>query len=159
MKERTIFQSAVASWLSMKSWVKIWLFFLNAVFLLAFAFLPSPEAVWTLIAYAASGPLLVIGIMRARGLNRLLGLAHLIPWLPLLGFLGFRLVQDEGDNPFLSAYLALLFIVVSCCLVLDVYDVFRWLKGERFVLGSSEAHKMGASKLAPAPLPCEPQAI
>jgi hypothetical protein len=38
-------------------------------------------------------------------------------------------------------------------LALDIIDVWRWIAGERYVLGSEEAVKAGASK--PAPLSSE----
>ena len=59
---RTVGSAIAASWLSMKRWVKYWLFGVNAVFLLALAFWPEPLARFTLAAYVASGPWLV-GIM------------------------------------------------------------------------------------------------
>jgi hypothetical protein len=141
------------SWLGMKTWVKVWLFVLNGVFLTAFAFSRDPIAFWTLAAYVASGPLL-LAMMRAQGgLTRLLGVAHLVPWLPLVAYLGARLGTAAAGprivpaaDPGLFAYVVVLLASVGVCLAFDVWDVVRWMRGERFVLGSRAAHEAGASR-------------
>ncbi|MEW5864100.1 MAG: YiiD C-terminal domain-containing protein [Pseudomonadota bacterium] len=147
------------SWLSMKRWVKAWLFFLNAVFLAALAFLDRPEGRWILIAYVASGPLLLAIAWRQRGLTRILGVAHLLPWLPLLVYVAYALILGEvrlQGEPWLYGYLVVLAATLVLCLSLDAWDVLRWLRGERFVLGSDEAFRRGASALAP-PEPPSPR--
>lgn len=141
------------SWLAMKPWVKAWLFFLNGVFLAALAF-RDPLARWTLAAYLASGPLLLAMMLAQRGLTRLLGLAHLIPWLPLLAYTSLRLSGDAagpritpGGDPALFAWALVLGAATAVCLAFDAFDVVRWIRGERFVLGTPEAARAGASRL------------
>jgi hypothetical protein len=141
------------SWLGMKTWVKLWLFFLNGVFLAAFAFGYDPLAFWTLAAYGASGPLLVLMMRAQGGLTRLLGIAHLIPWVPLVAYLCGRLGTAAlgprlapATDPGLFAYAVVLLAVVVVCLAFDVWDVVRWARGERFVLGSRAAYEAGASR-------------
>ena len=102
------------SWLSMKPWVKAWLFFLSGVFLAALCF-RDPLASWALVAYLASGPLLLAMMLAQRGLTRLLGLAHLVPWTPFLVYAVLRLVGETmgprirwSDDPALLAWAALL---------------------------------------------------
>lgn len=159
---RTTLQCIVASWLSMKQWVKSWLLFLNGVFLAAFAFLADPAATWILLAYAMSGPLLVWVMIAQRGLTRLLGIAHLVPWVPLLGYITLRLCSNVAGpvvtlavDPLFAGYLYLLVVCVAVCLSLDVWDLVRYRRGERYVLGSPEAVRLGASGPSPARLPCE----
>lgn len=161
--QRTTYQSIVASWLSMKTWVKVWLFALNAIFLAGAIFWPAAEVQWVLLAYVASGPLLALGMIAQKGLTRLLGLAHIVPWTPLAAYLGMRLFTDVlgpsltfANNPGYYLYLVSLFVSVVICLSLDAYDIARWAKGETFVLGSDEAVSRGASFPAPIRLPCEP---
>jgi hypothetical protein len=141
--------------MSTKTWIKVWLLFLNFVFLLALAFLRDPIGRWTFIAYAASGPLLLAFMLRQRGLTRLLGLAHIIPWVPLMIYLAARLTSDvigarltPDRDPELFAYVVLLIATVGTCLAFDFYDVYRWVRGERFILGSEVAFRGGASRLA-----------
>jgi hypothetical protein len=141
------------SWVSMKTWVKLWLIVVNAVFLGALAFWPSQFATLTLAAYVASGPWLAAIAIAQRGLTRLLGLAHLIPWVPLLVvMIGQGFAAGGAEAAASGAYLYSM-IVLGCvvvCLLLDAADVWRWHKGERYRLGSSAAHRVGASKLAQA---------
>lgn len=142
--------------MSMKTWVKGWLFFLNGVFLLAFAFLEDPAAKWILAAYVASGPLLAWFMVQQRGLTKLLGLAHLLPWIPLLVYLTLR-VSSNVAGPLVSvsvapAFAVYLYVMLAClalCLSLDVWDAVRYLRGERYVLGSFEAARAGASRARP----------
>jgi hypothetical protein len=159
---RTTFQHIAASWMSMKPWVKNWLFFLNAVFLMAFAFLQDPAAKWILLAYVASGPLLAGFMVKQRGLTRLLGLAHLVPWVPLLVYIILRLTTELAGpvvtfaaEPAFAGYLSVLLVCLIVCLSLDAWDVVRFLRGERYVLGSDEAVRLGASRPSPTQLPCE----
>jgi hypothetical protein len=161
-QSRTMFQYIFASWVSMKPWVKNWLFFLNIVFIAAFAFLEDPAAQWILFAYVTSGPLLVWLMIKQRGLTRLLGIAHLVPWVPLLVYIVLRLTSDVSGAmvsfttaPLLCAYLHVLLACLVVCLSLDAWDVVRYLRGERYVLGSSDAVRAGASRPSPKCLPCE----
>jgi hypothetical protein len=147
-------KAIASSWLAMKTWVKIWLFGLNAVFLAGIAFWPEPLAKLALASYAASGPWLFAIMVAQRGLTRFLGLAHLVPWLPLLAYLLLRLSSDhlgprlQPDSGALYAYALLLTGAVAICLAFDAFDVWRWLRGERFRLGSAAAALAGASKPA-----------
>lgn len=154
-RPKAICRRVARSWLAMKTWVKTWLFFLNAVFLAAFVF-DDPLARWTLIAYVGAGVLLFPIMYCQRGLTRFLGIAHLIPWTPLLIYLELRLTTDWvglriewSADPALFAWALLLWASVVVCLGFDVFDVVRWARGERYVLGSEEAVRVGASLPAP----------
>lgn len=143
------------SWMALKTWVKVWLFFLNAVLLAAIAFIPDPLALATLASLPVTLVLLLAFALRMGGLNRLMGLGHLIPWLPLLGYLGLRLIGDRAGpridpaaEPALFAWAAVLGASLAVCLALDAWDVMRWLRGERYVLGTRQAYMAGASKLS-----------
>lgn len=140
------------SWLSLKLWVKSWLFFLNAVFLAAL-FLPDTSLRdWVLYTYVAAGVCLLPIMLVQRGLTRLLGLGHLIPWVPLVVYLTLRITSDLAgpaltwsDSPFVFGYVVVLLATTLVCLALDVYDLSRWIRGERYVMGSAEAVAAGAS--------------
>lgn len=133
------------SWMGLKLWIKLWLFAINLVFLAALAFWPEPVAKFTLAAYVASGPLLFAFMAMQRGLTRLLGLAHLIPWVPLMAYLLARLAGNvagprvtPADSPALFAYALTLLAMVGACLLFDVVDVVRWFRGERYRIGASD---------------------
>lgn len=123
------------SWLSLKLWVKIWLFALNGIFLVALSFMDDPSGPIVLTAYALTGPLLIGMMMAQRGLTRLLGVAHLIPGVPLTVYLGIRLWGDWGVSP-VNIWLEILLATLLICLAFDFYDVKRWLKGERSRFGA-----------------------
>jgi hypothetical protein len=116
------------SWLALPMWVKIWLVMLNGVFLAAFAFLPDRIAEVTLVAYVATGPLLAGQVGYDAGLRRILAMAHLVPWIPLLVWL--IVVPDK------TTYASLLTVIVAICLAFDIADVWRFFKGERAITGA-----------------------
>lgn len=124
--------TAVAtSWMAFPLWVKVWLIFLNGVFLTAFAFLPDRVAEVTLVAFFAPAPILAGQVGYDAGLRRILALAHLVPWIPLLAWLVIT------PNP--TNYTALLIATVTICLAFDIADLCRFIKGERAVLGASSS--------------------
>lgn len=126
------------SWLALPNFVKAWLLVLNVIFLLSPVFLTWPKAAVVLLAYVATGPLL-LGFAAVRGgMTRDMGVGHLIPWLPLLAWLTVEVRQSEmGDTG--MVYILVLALVTTACLLMDVYDLARWLWGERQVLGMPNA--------------------
>lgn len=84
--------------------------------------------------------------------RRLLGVAHLVPWLPLVAYLALRLGSDIAGPqlsfaavPIQYAYAVSLLSITGICLVIDIVDVWRWCRGERYRLGSIDAARVGAS--------------
>jgi hypothetical protein len=143
------------SWMSLKTWVKLWLFWINAVMLAGIGALPDDLGVWTLVAYLLCAPLLLWLMLRQRGLTRLLGLAHIVPWLPLLIYALLRLTGAAvgphitfATSPGLAGYALVLVVTLITCLAFDTYDVIRYARGEQYVMGSPDAAAAGASALA-----------
>lgn len=124
------------SWMSLPLWVKIWLFALNAAFLLSPVFLPWEATRIVLVAYIASGPLLGAFALFEGGLTRAMGLAHLVPWAPMLVWLAIWIANSETRG-FALGYAALLATMTAICLAFDVYDLWRWVRGERAILSAS----------------------
>lgn len=144
--------AAFRSWRSMKGWVMTWLWYLNILSWTAIFFLPRAEAQWALIAYAAIGPFIGVMIVAQRGLTRLAGLIHL-PWVPFTAYLGLRLYSDllgsriaPGSDPVFAIWAQMAFWSLLLCLALDSFDIWRWLRGERYVLGTAAAAAAGASR-------------
>lgn len=123
----------VTSWLALPLWVKLWLIILNGVFLAAFAFLPERIGEVTLLAYVATAPLLAGQVGYDGGLRRILGLAHLVAWVPLLAWL--VLVPEW------SAYSILLTLTVAVCLAFDLNDLRLFFQGDRTVVGKHRSRK------------------
>jgi hypothetical protein len=143
------------SWLALKPWVKVWLWVLNAVFIAALVLPHSSLRTWIVLSYVGAGLCLLPIMIIQRGLTRLLGLGHLLPWTPLLIYLALRLCGDAAgprihfsDDPWIFGYVSVLISAVIVCLVFDVYDAYRWIRGERYVMGSKEAAERGASRLS-----------
>jgi len=133
LSTRDHWQRIGRSWLSLPIWVKIWLFAMNAAFLAAPFFLSWGDSLVILIAYAATGPLLFGFAVYEGGLTRLMGVGHLIPWIPLLGWLVYWLTATD-DRIEAVAYVAFLTGLIAICLVFDIYDLLRWIRGERSIL-------------------------
>jgi hypothetical protein len=123
------------SWLALPLWVKMWLFGLNAAFLAAPAVLPWETARVILIGYVASGPLLLGFAAYEGGLTRHMGIAHLLTFTPML----LWLVVDPAWSGLSAASLAfggVFVVMVIVCLVFDLYDLVRWGRGERDIMGA-----------------------
>ena len=137
------------SLMALKTWVKFWLFGLNGLFIAAIAFWPEPMTKYILVGYAASGPLLFAIMAMQRGLTRLLGVAHLIPWVPLSVYLAFIIWNNLGattTNLQQLSFVVTILAVILVCLLLDIYDVMRWLQGDRFRFGSVAALRQSNTK-------------
>lgn len=92
-------------------------------------FLDSLEARVTLGAFAL-GAGIQMAIFRVRGFVRLLGVGHLVVWIPLLVWLAPRLAAAGVDDPF-GAWLAALTAVNGVSLLIDAVDVVRYALGDR----------------------------
>jgi len=143
------------SWLAMKTWVKVWLFWLNIVLFSAVFFINEPLGQYTLLSLIPTVILLLVIAYHYGGLVRLLGLGHLIPWTPLLTYAILRLSTHWvgpkivlTNSPWLFLWAILLVLSLAICLAFDLYDVLRWWRGERYILGSKAAFFAKASKLS-----------
>lgn len=124
-------RAILRSWLGMKLWVKLWLFFLNGVFLWAFTLIPSDFARITLIGYVACLPIILGVAFYQGGLTKAAGWGHLIPWLPMFAWW----LADGIDTP----YKAVLVGATVLCLAFDVYDALRFHRGDRALIGTAVA--------------------
>lgn len=122
------------SWMALPGWVKIWLFALNIAFLAAPAMMPWEAARVILIAYVASGPMLLGFAVHAGGLTRAMGVGHIVPWVPLLVWMVVQFPQFGEAGPLAQVYAAKLGAMVVLCLAFDIYDLVRWHRGEQAIL-------------------------
>ncbi len=125
------------SWMALPPRVKLWLAALNAVFLAAPALLTWEAARVVLLGYVASGPLLLAFAGAAGGLTRHMGIAHLVTFVPMLGLLlsgTMPEAQTDAGFAFAMAFVAM----VGLCLALDLYDLLRWMRGDRAVIGAGD---------------------
>ena len=64
------------------------------------------------------------------GMVRLLGLAHIVFWTPMV-FVLWRRLQTDPPARIFSMALWLLIVVCSVALIFDYYDAARWIFGQR----------------------------
>lgn len=117
-------------------WVQIWLIILTATNMASFWFLDSTIGYWTAIAFAIVGGINMPAMIIQAGLTRFLSLIHMV-WVPLLVFLypllfGQNAVELDGSVYFLGV---MVFVINGTSLLFDFYESFRWLRGDREVLG------------------------
>jgi len=73
---------------------------------------------------------MLMSLLTARfGFTRILGLGHVL-WIPLLGWLAFRLGEIPADDAF-GVWIRGLMVVNTLSLVLDAADVIRYAAGDR----------------------------
>ncbi len=109
--------------------VKIWLLLLVAANAVApLLFLQRVEAQAALAAMMIGGTLM--SLLTARfGFTRILGLGHIL-WIPLVGWLAFRLGQIPADDAF-GMWIRGVMLLNTVSLVIDGVDVFRYAAGDR----------------------------
>ncbi len=115
--------------LSQPGWLIAWIGWMGAVNMAAIAFVGRSEARWTLAAFAAAFVTMNL-LHAAAGYVRLLGLAHVLFWTPLLIYLWPRLLHHPSSAPY-GFWLRLLFVTNALSLIVDYADVVRYLLGDR----------------------------
>lgn len=110
-------------------WLKAWVGWMALVNLAALIFLRRIEARW--IAAAMLVAFALMNVLHAQfGYQRILGLAHVAAWTPLLIYLWRR--RAEWNLSSLSGkWLVAVFTTDLTSLVIDYADVARYLMGER----------------------------
>ncbi len=91
-------------------------------------FFEALEAKVVLAAFLASVALMT-AIFATKGFVRLLGIGHIF-WVPMVPWLWIRLNQ-VGPGDLLGYWIIAVIVMNSISLIIDVIDVFRYLKGER----------------------------
>ncbi len=111
-------------------WLQTWVGWMVTVNVIGgLLFIKRPEAKWVLLAML--GAIIAMnGLFFAFGYQRILGLAHVIFWTPLLIYLWRRRAQWELST-LAGKWLAVLFTTNLVSLIIDYADVARYLMGER----------------------------
>jgi hypothetical protein len=109
--------------------IKLWLMILAGANLLGpLFFLSRLEAQVVIGTFMLSGCLMTVLTARF-GFTRLLGLGHVL-WIPMLGWLAFRLEHIPAVDSY-GNWLRALVILNGLSLMMDVADVIRYLAGNR----------------------------
>jgi hypothetical protein len=99
------------------------------VFAVPFSFV-RVEARWILAAFLAGAGTLM-ALYSQIGYSRLLGLAHVIFWTPVLVYLVRRHAQWRVSQTLSGKWIVLSVMVLTVSLAFDYTDVIRWILGER----------------------------
>lgn len=92
-------------------------------------FLGTTEAWVVLMAFLfAAG--IQMTLFHFKGFVRLLGIGHIIPWAPMLVWLWLRL-EAIGTGSALGKWIVAVIVADGVSLLIDFFDVYRYLAGER----------------------------
>ncbi len=87
------------------------------------------EALASVFSFIAAG-MLMSWLYNKVGFVRLLGLPHLIFWLPVYIWLLIKFRRNEFSFPF-KQYLVVYFVIAGISLIIDIVDVTRYLLGDQ----------------------------
>ncbi|MEM1139083.1 MAG: hypothetical protein AAGH45_04300 [Pseudomonadota bacterium] len=127
------------SYFSLPVWVQIWVAFILAPANFAGLWMMDlPIGYWTgLTALVVIGSNTVLMAMNG-GLSKVLAIPHLIFWIPLHGYIVWRLFFQEGGPAIGSTeyvYGLIVLVVNTISLLFDVYDTAEWAKGKKGIAG------------------------
>ncbi len=122
----------------MPLWVQVWVVVLGLVALSCLAFLDTTEGRWAAVALLV----ILVGngllLWRDRGLSRLMGLPHLLAWMPLMIYLSARLLTDGrgpkmtyAEQPTLYVWTLTYLATITLSVMFDVADVARYMLGDK----------------------------
>ncbi|MFN8544495.1 MAG: hypothetical protein U0807_09830 [Candidatus Binatia bacterium] len=110
-------------------WLQAWIAWLGLVNLAAILFLRQVQARWALAAFGGAAIFMSV-LLTLNGFNRLLGLAHVVFWTPLVIYLVRQRPRLEPGSAF-STWVTVLLATNSLSLVIDYVDVIRYVLGGR----------------------------
>nr|WP_321511798.1 hypothetical protein [uncultured Hyphomonas sp.] len=113
-------------------WVQHWLDIMVIVlggFSLVFSFV-RVEARWVLAGFLL-GAVTLLGLYSQIGYSRLLGLAHVIFWTPVLVYLLRRRAHWRVKETLSGKWIVLAVMILTVSLAFDYTDVIRWVFGAR----------------------------
>ena len=108
------------------AWIAL-LILVNGV--MPLVFVGSTEGRVVLVSFGLAA-LIQMAIFARAGFVRLLGLGHLVVWVPLLVWLWPR-VQLAGDGSLFGRWLTAVLVVDLISLLIDAVDVVRYALGDR----------------------------
>ncbi len=112
------------------SWpVKLWLLLLVAANGVAPLFFLDRVEAQAVLAAMMIGAMLMSLLTARFGFTRILGLGHIL-WIPLIGWLAFRLGQIPSDDAF-GLWVRGVIVVNALSLLIDGVDVYRYAAGDR----------------------------
>jgi len=118
------------------TWVVLWMGFMGGVM---FAAIPFAIKDWRarLAILAMIGNIVLMQYLFERfGYTRILGLAHVIFWTPLLAYL-WKSRNAHPERVWTGRWVKMAMVVIFISLLFDYSDVARYLLGDRATLGAA----------------------
>ena len=125
--EAIILKGMLAVPVGWKFWLG-WMILVNLV-VSSFYFRRNQEARLILFSFLTQGVIILV-IADTLGYVRLLGIAHVILWTPLMVYLFKRVTKVRHDQLYFK-YLITVIVTDCLSLVIDYVDVGRYVLGER----------------------------
>lgn len=112
-------------------WLQAWIYWLIAINTASILFvIQRAEARWILAAWLAVVLAIMPAFYETFGYTRILGVAHIVVWAPLLVYLWDR--RERFDTAtWAGRYLWVLFATNLVSLVIDYIDLARYLTGDQ----------------------------
>ena len=125
------FNLAVEAAIGDNNLVSMWLNWMMAIFLLSLLFVwKHVPARYVLASFIATMPLAVL-IFNATGKVHLIGLAHLLVWIPLAYYLWTKVISgpDFNKSSWYGTWILLILATITISMLFDVRDVVMTLVG------------------------------
>lgn len=124
------------SFRAMPTWVQCWVGGVLVPAIVApFFFLDSElgrvAALASIFVAVTNLPIMLI----ERGMSRLMAIPHLIAWIPLIVYLGWILANAAPLGVAERSLAIALILITGVSVVFDVFDTYRWVRGEREIPG------------------------
>jgi hypothetical protein len=108
---------------------RFWLLTLAAVNMTSLYFIDTMEARVVFGVFMIS-MMIMTGIYHRSGFIRILGVGHVL-WIPMVLWLWARLSQTLPLNSIFEYWLLIVIVMNTISLVIDTFDVVRYIKGDR----------------------------
>jgi hypothetical protein len=110
-------------------WLQAWIAWMGVVNLAAVFFLRHVQARWALAGFLAAA-MFMEALVALNGFNRLLGLAHIVFWTPVVVYLWRQRPHLEPGSA-LRVWVTVLVGTNATSLAIDYIDVIRYVLGDR----------------------------
>ncbi len=122
-------QTFLTGLMSMDWYWQVWVNILGLFnMILPLVFIRRTEAKVVLAAFVGAFTLMLV-LTAATGFTRILGLGHVVFWIPLLVYIARRL-REVPPNDWFGSWLRGLIAINALSLAIDIVDVVRYFGGE-----------------------------
>ena len=126
------FRSLRAAPLWVQVWVWAFLLPINLASFFVYGKTGHPFPGWAAIGFVFVLLVNVTLVIQERGISKLTSLPHLVPWVPLQIWSGVLIfTSDASLDPVVLAFAWVYFVVIGISNLFDVFDTWRWFRGER----------------------------